>query len=335
MTTPTVPNNVPQAARKQIKEANRLQAEFANPNAAPAANAPPPSATPVVEAQPDPLKVVEHKYNVLAGKYNKETAELRGSAAALAAENARLQRMLVETAQQRAPASATPAPRAEEQFNLSGVTAKEREEYGEELVTLMAKIAKSNSGAEVARLTQELNAMKGQVQATVQVGQQTRMEKVWQALDSQVPTWRVLNDSQQFLDWLQNVDIMSGMPRQAGLTQAFESGDSHRVVGIFKRFIEEDSSARPTSQGDAPPAAQLNRETLIAPASGRGSGEGAPNGANKQVYTEQDIADFYSRVQRKRIDPEEAKAFEAELQLAVREGRVVPTRDDRHLANAR
>lgn len=345
-------SNLPPAARKAAKEANRLVEEQrvnmtanARPGFVPASSVATPPATPGVAAQPvvetppvDEVAELKHKLSVLTGKYNAEVPRLQGAAQALASENERLQRLQVEQARAR---PAAPTPRAEDQFDLSVVTAKEREEFGEELVQIMARIAKANSsGANTAELTalkNELASMRGAVAQTQQIGAQTRMEKVWQALDAQIGAhWRVLNDSQQYLDWLAKIDIMSGRPRSAGLTEAFEIGDSARVVEIFKRFIQEDSSARPTSDGrPVSNVAQVSQETLVAPAAGRGSGEGAPNGTSGRVYSEQDIDDFYSRVQRKRISPEEKALIEADLQAAVREGRVIPRRDDRHLANSR
>lgn len=199
---------------------------------------------------------------------------------------------------------------------------------------MMARIAKANSAAEVRNLQNEVNRLKGSVQQTVQIGAETRMEKVWNQLDAWREDWRVINNSQQFVDWLQNVDIMSGRPRQEGLTMAFESGDGTRVVGIFKRFVEEDSSFRPTAPTPAP-TAQVDRATLVAPSAPRGSGEEAPNGSSGKLWSENEINEFYSRVQRGRISPEEKASTEKEIMAAVAAGRVVPNRDERHLANSR
>lgn len=344
MTTPvTPPSNVPMAARKQIKEANRLIAELnakpgevpnltaaSRPGFVPASAPAAPPTEPTAAAKPvveeDPVKALEHKYNVLAGKYNAETARLMASAESVRLEN---QQLLAKIQQQQTPA----APRAEERFDLSMVTTKEREEFGEELVQMMARIAKANSGAEVERLSRELAGMKAAVQQTSQIGAETRMEKVWTQLDAKIPTWRVINNSQQFVDWLQNIDIMSGRPRQEGLTQAFEVGDGPRVVGIFARFVQEDSSSRPTSPETPAPAA-VNRETLVAPSAGRGGSQEAPNGSSGKIWSEHEINEFYSRVQRGRISPEEKKATEAEIMAAVTTGRVRPTHDTRHLANS-
>jgi hypothetical protein len=330
--TDSISAHVPMAARKQIKEANRLFKEANTsqpatpaepaPTAQPIAATPAPAA-PVVQQQDDPVKLVEHKYSVLQGKYNAETNRLTGQVQALMAEN---QRLL--TAATAAPPAGAPA-RREDQFDLSVVTPKEREEFGEELVQMMARIAAANSAGEVASLKKELATMRGQVQQNTQVVASTAMERIWSQLDNNIQNWRTINISQQFVDWLQVLDVMSGKSRQVGLTQAFESGDGPRVVGIFKRF-EEDSQARSTPTAPAP---QLDQGTLIAPGSPRGSGGEAPNGTNKRVFSEQEIDDFYSRVQRGRIGADEKKALEAELQEAVRDGRVIPRHDTRHLSN--
>lgn len=352
-----ISSNVPAGARRQVKEANRLIAELnARPGEAPrgtqvqvdgrraewvpgqpaapaapaqAAAAPGPNAQPVVAAPAvDPVQALEHKFNVLAGKYNAETSRLSGAVQALQQENAAL--LARVGTQPAAPA----APRPEDQFDTSMVSAKERTEYGEELIQMMARIAKSNSSAEVKRLETELQRMQGAVRQTQQIGAATLSERVYQHLKAEVPNWETVNVSQQFLDWLEIPDIMSGVARKNGLTQAFGTGDSTRVVGIFKRFLQEDSQARSTA---APPPnqAQVDPATLIAPGSPRGTGGEAPNSASGEIWTEQQIDDFYSRVQRQRIDPDEAKAIEARIMAAVRDGRVVPRRDDRFLANAR
>lgn len=348
-----IPSNLPASARKQIKNANQLIAELNAPpgTATPsldrqvrpgfvpasvaAANAAAPPATPAATAQPvvvppadDPLKAAEHKFNVLAGKYNAETGRMMGMIEQLRADNERLLQV-----SRTAPTPAAPV-RREEQFDLSAVTPKEREEFGEELVQLMARIAKANSGSEVRSLQEEVNRLKGSVQTTVQIGHATLRDKVYNQLDTWRADWRTINSSQQFVDWLANLDIMSGRPRQEGLMQAFESGDGPRVVGIFKRFMEEDTSFRSTA-APTPPQAQIDPATLIAPNSPRGSGEGAPNGSSGKIWSEQEIDDFYSRVQRGRITPEEKASTEKEIMAAVTAGRVVPRRDDRHIANSR
>ncbi|MFI5397598.1 MAG: hypothetical protein ACHQ9S_18835 [Candidatus Binatia bacterium] len=358
MPAPTINSNVPRAARKQVAEANRLVAELnARPGEAPRdaqfqgqprraewvagtpqgqppaggpSPTPGPNAAPVVAAPAlDPLAVAEQRYNSLAGKYNAEISRAVGTIEALRAEN---QALLTRVG---APAPAVASPTAAPSVDLSMVSPKEREEYGEELVQMMARIAKANGGSEVARLQAEINQLKGGVQQAQQTAARTLRERVWGQLRNEVPNWETINNAQQFLDWLEIPDIMSGVARRFGLTQAFETGDGTRVVGIFKRFIEEDSRARVTADPNPPRQAAVDPATLLAPGAPRGTGGEAPNSASGKIWSEQEIDDFYSRARRKKINPEEQRATEEEIMAAVRDGRVVPRRDDRFLANAR
>jgi hypothetical protein len=358
MPAPVVNPSLPSAVRRAAKEANRVQAALAaNPGQvpqgaqpaaqdprraqwtpgqpatpAPSAAAQPVVAPPVVEPTPDPVAVLEHKFNTLAGKYNAETSRAQGMIDTLRAENAALlARVVAPVAPQATNASSAPAAIA---VDTSVVSEKERTEYGDELIQMMARLARANGGAEVTRLQTEINQLKGGVHQAQQTAARTLQERVWQQLDVQVPDWKTINISQQFVDWLEIPDIMSGVARKHGLTQAFGTGDGTRVVGIFKRFLEEDSRARPTAQ-DTTRQAQVDPATLVAPGQPRGTGGEAPNGASGKIWSEQEIDDFYSRVQRKRINPEEAAATEQEILAAVRDGRVIPRRDDRFLANAR
>jgi hypothetical protein len=348
--------NLPPALRKQVKEANRLMAEQGAPTP-PAATAPPagdppppnlpnvgaqlpadaqpappgPSATaqPVPPSQPapeaDPVRDLNHKLSVLQGKYNAETSRLMGQTQALLEQN----RQLLDQIQQR-PAAPAPAPRRPEDTFASAVTAQERTEYGEELLGIMAKIAAATTSEQVKTLQSEVERMRGQVQTSVKVANDTVMQNMWAQLDREVPNWKMINVSQEFVDWLAVEDIMSGTARNTGLVAAFNAGNASRVIGIFKRFIEEDARSRSTSPSSVAP--QVNRETLIAP--GRGSGSAAPAGTSSgRSFTEQEIDDFYSRVQRKRISPEEKASTEKEINAAVAEGRVIPRHSTRHISN--
>lgn len=339
-------SNLPLAARRQIAaqnaEAERMLAELNAPPGAtpPAATAPPATVVPfdpnapapepvqppptAVEppAQPDALQVLSHKFDVLQGKYNAETSRLMGAAQALRDENARLLEQLQSRPAAPAP-NAPPAPPA-----AGVVTEKERIEYGEELIALMDRIAKANSSAEITRLTNELNALKQSVRVTVSSQLQGQQERVWTALNTAVPNWQSLNVSQPFLDWLEVRDMISGVQRKVGLTQAFEAGDAQRVVGIFRQYIEEDSRSRPTA-----PTPVVDAATLAAPGQPRGGSGEAPTPQSERVWSESEINEFYSRVQRGRISAEEKASTEKAINAAIKAGRVRPDRDDRHLPN--
>jgi len=106
---------------------------------------------------------------------------------------------------------------------------------------------------------------------------------------------------------------------------AFQNLDTTRVVGIFEKFVQEDSVRRSTSGPSVDP------QTLIAPGVPRGGAAEAPGGATgKRILSEGEIKDFYSRVRRKQVSAEQYAAFSAEIAAATAEGRIRPDRADHH-----
>lgn len=348
----TQQSNLPPAARRQVNEANRLIAELnAAPGQVPAGvevqvmpgdqqpgsnqvenvpqhQAPPPAPelaqVQVQPPQPQAADSFEHKYNVLQGKYNSETATMRE---VLRQQQVTLDKVMETALRPQTPAVPVQELSPEEFLKSIGVTDKEIADYGE-LLPIVAKIARNmvrptmeKLDAEIARVKQNVGAQQGQL---VKSGQ----ESLYSVLDSRVRNWRVINESQEFLAWLDVVDIFSGLSRRNALTAAFNSLDTARVVGIFERFVQEDSVNRSAS------GPMVNLETLIAPGSPRAGAAEAPGDAKgRKIWSEGEIRDFYSRVRRKAISAEEYKTLSVEIAAAAAEGRVKPDRPDHHRNN--
>lgn len=384
------PSNVPRAARRQVREANRLITELntapqpaapalqpqpAAP-AAPAASAPQPGLrdepqfavvgeqvdldrwrpasasiaparvpgvpdaqplpqAPAPDAQPPAAPAadaeLEHRFRVLQGKYNAETAENRR----ILAQQQETINQLLASSQQRQPnpAPTAAAPSREQQLASLGVTAAEAESFGPELVDMMARIAGHVAGPAIQQVNQRMQGVERTVAGTVQHVAKSAQQLVWDHLKAwetrKGVSWEMINTSNEFLDWLQGLDIFSGTPRAQGLRQAFDTSDATRVVGIFEAFVEEDARSRATSRRTP----QVDRETLLAPGRGRGEAPAAPDGSSGKIWSEQEIRDFYSRVQRNRITPEEKAQVSAEIGRAMKEGRVKPDHSSAHLSN--
>ena len=153
----------------------------------------------------------------------------------------------------------------------------------------------------------------------------TARESMFATLDARVPTWRAVNEDENFLAWLDQVDIFSGSTRRQGLMKAFENLDTARVVAIFETYVREDFASGSTS------GPSVDRETLIAPGVPRGGAAEAPGGATgRKIWSESEIRDFYSRVRRKQVSTDEYARFSADIASAVSEGRVRPDRVDHH-----
>lgn len=372
MTTPNAAapssSHLPPAARKQVKEANRLIAELhappqavaappgadpANPEglpsvtiatppaaAAPAATQPAPPAADPSAAAPGEVPVAtsppaadpyEARYKSLKGKYDKterEMAELRGRFGALEEMN----RTLLEAASRPPTGAQPPAPmKPEEQFRALGITDKEITDYGPELLDVVARVARNLSAGELQALRNEVAQLKQNVGNVSKTVGQNAADRVYAELNAKVgPEWVAINSSDEFLAWLQEPDVFSGSRRLEGLQNAFQAADAARVVAIFKAYQGKTPTGS-TSQPD-PPA--ISRETLIAPGQGRGGAGEAPGATGGKIWSEQEISDFYQRARKGRISPADHATTEQEIVRAIAEGRVRASRPNHHSNSA-
>ena len=358
MTTPTVQdaprNNMPPAVRAQVVAANALIAELNSkpgqvpmgtevqvmPNGqSPGANetgaraqwqpasasataqpstVPPPS--PELAAAPEP-EDFKQKYSTLQGKYNAEIKSMRDI---MTAQQQTMDKLIEQRQSSVAPAAPAPTQTPEEYMKSLGVTDKEIEDYGE-LLPIMVKMAQNMIRPTAAKLEAELSKTQKAAGTVAKAQMQTAQESLFAFMDARIPAWRVINEHENFLAWLDGVDIFSGTSRRQSLTDAFQALNSARVAGIFEKFMQEDSASRSTS------GPTIDPQTLIAPGVPRGGAAEAPGGAmGKRIWSEGEIKDFYTRVRRKQVTPEQYQQFSAEIAAAVSEGRVKPDRRDHH-----
>jgi hypothetical protein len=341
MTTaaPVVNSNLPAAARRQVKEANKLLAEL---NAKPVATAPPAAApapdapaadpkfptvdlasghvetsdVPAGTTQVPELEQANQRYKSLQGKFNKgerDRIELEARLAAAQDTN----RVLLEAAQAR-PAAPVAPPKPEDQFLALGVTQQEITDYGPELMSIVARVARNMSAGELQGLKTEVAELKRGMSNVGTVVAQNAQQKVYDALNAAFgEKWPVVNNSEEFLAWCQEADVFSGQQRLIGLQDAFRRADAARVVAIFRAYIEGNTSQGPTSRQP-----QVARETLVAPAQGRGGAGETPGSTGGKVWSDKEIEDFYQRARKGKIPKDEYEATQAEIYRAAAEGRV-------------
>jgi SAM-dependent methyltransferase len=136
-------------------------------------------------------------------------------------------------------------------------------------------------------------------------------------LTNQVPDWETLNTDQGFLGWLQEVDPVYGLPRQAALTTAYEAGDVNRVATVFNTYKGLVGEPKQTQQSKA--NQELRRQ--VAPPRSRSSTP-PTDAANQRIYTQNEIAQFYDEWRRGLIDSNDAVVFEKDIHAAATEGRI-------------
>lgn len=315
--------SLPQAVQAQIDEANRLQAAM-SAHEAPEAQDPP------VEAQaPEQLELPletpsqpepnwEHKYKSEVGRFQAETNRARE-----AAQQAwqQIEQMRAELEQLKAQHKPEPAPEPE----APGITDHDVETFGSDLVEFAQRAARKAIAdqqkvidAKIQGIFNALDEIRGSVGKVEQTTQQTAAQSYLKELSRRVPNWEQINADQAFIDWLQEPEGLSNIPRQHFLVQAHQSLDVDTVVKYFDAFAAPPSA--PAAPAPKPSqSAELQRQ--VSPPRAK-AGSTAPAQQDQKVWTEADIMKFYEAKARGTIDAPTAARMEADLNQAVAEGRV-------------
>lgn len=340
---------VPKQVQKQVEEADALAKEAGlKPETPPAEPAevvditPAPEApveVPVAEVPPAELEVpppepdadtkAEQKFKTLQGKYNAETQALKDQAVELRNQLDSQTAVLAAIQQQQQTVVEPPAPA--EVAPTATISEAETSDYGEELLDIIGRKALLSINPALEQINQRLQSLEQGLGGVQQKAVLSDREKVYAALNELVPEWKVLNKSKEFKDWLSEADPYVGAQRGALLGQAFNENATDRVVAFFKGYLNEQTTVQtvetaPTPEATpAPQAAQVDLETLVSPG---GAQEAAPASAHGdtagRMYTQTEIAAFYSDVQKGKYKGKDAEklATEQDIIAAANSGRI-------------
>lgn len=296
---------------------------------APAPEATPPTVTPKgnEQATPAPTPALtpapaedswEHKYKSAEGRIR----HLTGQNTQLVERLGALEAMMQDLRSAPAPA---PTPAAPTLSRL--VTQEEENEFGTEMLDVMARRARETLSPELVAFKEQLAAMEAKLTGTVQTVTRTARQDMMANLDTTLPDWRRINDLQEFKNWLALPDPYFGVNRHSELLKAFAANDTSRVKNFFKGFISELAVTDPAPDLTLPtPAAQPAKpglEGLAAPGRARTPAAITPPD-EKQIITTADVNAFYDAKRRGAYAgrEEEFRRLEEELFKAQREGRV-------------
>jgi hypothetical protein len=329
---------LPPAIRRQREAADRLmlqlrEARQASDGETPAAAEPagaapaeppaaePPAAETVPETASTPKPVDwEQRWRTLRGKYD---TELPAATQRAARAEQRVQELTEELRQLR-ERPAMPAPAG------ANIDPADIENYGEELVNRARAWARHEMAPHISALEQKLERLEQasqQHQTTLQhTTQQSAQDRVVAALDAQVENWRAVNEASGFLAWLDEEEGLSGVSRKDILGRAYTSGNTGRVVQVFKQYLSEQTGHQ-ASAGIAAHtpsrAGGMTLETLAAP--GRGS-PASPSGAQpeKRIWSQSQIDAFYRDCSAGKYNnrAKEKDRLEADIFAAAAEGRI-------------
>lgn len=236
------------------------------------------------------LTAANARYSTLQGMINarnQDIAELRGIIATLSTQQ---------------PAAKEPEAQ---------VTTKDVEEYGEEMIELIRRVARG----EVSPFLQSVDA---KVDKVARVATATAEQRFESDLASLVPDWESINDDPAFVSWLGKYNVKA-------LNEAYSNMDAEGTAKFFLDYkkltapppepvvIQQPVVAAPS------PAAKL--ETLAAPSKSKVAA--LPFDANQgKVWTPAEITKMYRDFAEKKISAAEFNKLEADIFKAQREGRV-------------
>lgn len=309
---------LPQAIQNQVDQADQIISNI-NGVVPPAgdtqasndsANAPVPQpAAPIAQVAPvaHQTENFEARFHSLRGKYDAEVPRL---AQQVREQQAALQTLISENQNLKQRPVAAQAPL---------VTDADKAAFGDDLVDMVDRLATQKLQAVEARIEQmrsENERLKGQignVNEQVAVGAKDRF---LQQLTAAVPDWQAVNADQGFLLWLGATDPVYGLPRQAGLDNAYNQLDAARTALIFESYKQ--------STGAVTPAKTLRQElqSQVAPTRSRNTAPPAMDNAATRIWTQQEISAAYSDMRRGNLTDDVAARVAAEIDTAVAEGRV-------------
>lgn len=316
--------SLPKQVQLQAEEADRLERQLLgiegeNPDTgskAPAEQVEEPVAgetTPVPEPTQeapkpttDPEETWEARYRSLQGRWNAEVPRLQAEIKQL-------------TAQFNTVTSKLEAMERVKVEPERLVTDNDVEAFGSDLIDVIERkareVASSMVGTEMVELKAR-NAELEQMLSGVSERQVSNDRRAFFAeLERLVPDYEATNVDPGFLDWLAEVDPLSGMARQEYLTAAYQHFDIGRTAALFNTYRQL------TAPAPQPPARKLERQ--VAPGTSKVSTAVTQN-ASEKMWSQAEIEGFYRDVQRGfyRGNEAELARIEAEIDSAVAEGRI-------------
>lgn len=322
---------LPKAVQQQLEEADRIVADIngektgedsseTNPvnqqvdqdiqDDPPLNDLPPDNTVSQETKQPEvPEEKWAHKYHTLKGMYDAEVPRL----------HSQMREMQTQMQQLIADKAAVEATKVEQkQVVESLITEQDKEAFGPDLIDLIERATESKVGTlreREAQLVQEIKELKGQLGSVSERQVVSDKDRFLAGLGQQVSDWESLNVDQGFLAWLQQVDPVYGVPRQAALSNAYEVLDVTRVANIFKAYKQT------LPQTPAPSKAKQELQRQVAPTRTRSTTTPSDN-VNDKIFTNQDIEQFYNDWRRGFYDEQEAADMEKQIHTAIAEGRI-------------
>lgn len=197
------------------------------------------------------------------------------------------------------------------------VTQADKETFGEDLSGFIERAAKQATlelAQENANLKSRLAKLEGSVGAVQETTQEALHNDYLAHLARLVPDWESQNTDPAFIAWLEEVDPVYGVPRQAALTTAFQNRDAARTANIFRAFRPEAPAPKPSQSPNLARQTAPTRTRSAAP----------PQSNEAPSFTESQVSQFYREFNAGRMSAADFASGEALINAAAAAGRIRP-----------
>jgi hypothetical protein len=273
---------------------------------------PAPATTPTPTPPPEPSENWEQKYRSVAGRMATEVPPLRAQLKTYESELVALREQV--TALTKAATQPKEQPKT--------VDPRDVEAFGQDMIDMVQRYAQQTFkalsdefGTRAAALEGRVEKLEGTVRGVSVRTDETLEKQFYAALNKAVPDWQQINQSEEWLNWLSEVDPIYGIARQAALDHAHGKFDVDRVVATFMQFKQ----SRPAKPSQALASQQ-------APSSSGAGTQVVQIVEPKQLISSKFVSKFYADQFKGRYRGREAEAARIEEQInqAAAEGRIVP-----------
>lgn len=277
----------------------------------------PPAPAPAPVTPPPPSDDQwKQRFLTLKGKYDAEVPRLHSELRELRTKLDELVARRVET------------PTEPVKPKTKRVTEKDTETFGADLMDVIKRQAEEIAAEAVAGMSEKLSKLEAENEQLKQnltgvttSQAQTSQEVYFGKLAAAVPDWETINVDPKFLEWLGEIDEISGMPRQEHLTNAFNALNVDRTAKLFNAYKKTLPQAPAPKQ---PAQKQTEVQRQVAPGKSKTPPGPVTSDANSKIWSAAEIDKFYRdyATGQYRSNPQEAARIEAEIDAAVSTGRV-------------
>ena len=232
----------------------------------------------------------------------------------------RAQNQQIENYQQllaNVPAADSQPPAGQSGGAPTTFTQSDVDQFGEDWVEFVHRVAKEIVRAEVGRLSTDMAGLKGTVEQQQRTVAVTAQERFEMKLDELAPGWRKYDADDKFIDWLRASRVNS-----AGFSQGVESLDHIAVAEVFNAYAQltAPSPAAANAQGKR----QRQLEAQVSPGKSRQSPPAVSADTAEKNWTLSEIRSAYARQTNRdtRLPRNEFSALERDISKAQKDGRV-------------